>query len=122
MSLASLVEFGGGDFYWRIDEVESDGTVNTGTIWKFTVPDYLIVDDIESYNDLAEDDPASNRIYLAWIDGFGTTTNGAVVGNLDVPLTERGNVHGGFQAMPYLYDMGLVCFALDVTAVLLNDF
>ncbi len=45
----------------------------------------------------------SNRIYLAWIDGFGTTTNGAVVGNLDVPLTERSNVHGGLQAMPYSY-------------------
>ena len=122
LSAAGLVEFGGGDYYWRVDEIEADGTVNAGTIWKFTVPDNLIVDDIESYNDLAEDDPASNRIYLAWIDGFGTTTNGAVVGNLDVPLTERGNVHGGFQAMPYLYDMGLVCFALDVTAVLLNDF
>jgi len=107
LSLAGLVEFGGGDYYWRIDEVEGDGTVNTGAIWKFTVPDYLIVDDIESYNDLAEDDPASNRVYLAWIDGFGTTTNGAVVGNLDVPLTERGNVHGGLQAMPYSYDNNL---------------
>jgi len=107
LSLAALVEFGGGDYYWRIDEVEAGGTVNTGTIWKFTVPDYLTVDDIESYNDLAEDDPASNRVYLAWIDGFGTTTNGAVVGNLDVPLTERSNVHSGLQAMPYLYDNNL---------------
>jgi len=26
------------------------------------------------------------------------------VGNLDVPLTERGNVHGGSQAMPLSYD------------------
>ena len=107
LSLAGLVEFGGGDYYWRIDEVEAGGTVQAGTVWKFTVPNYLIVDDIESYNDLPEDDPASNRIYLVWIDGFGTTTNGAVVGNLDVPLTERSNVHGGLQAMPYSYDNNL---------------
>jgi len=26
LSLAGLVEFGGGDFYWRIDELEGDGT------------------------------------------------------------------------------------------------
>jgi hypothetical protein len=104
LSVDSLIEFGGGDYFWRVDEVEADGTVHGGSIWEFTVPDYLIVDDIESYNDLDEDDPASNRIYLAWIDGFGTTTNGAVVGNLDIPLTERGNVHGGGQAMPYTYD------------------
>jgi hypothetical protein len=38
LSLAGLVEFGGGDYFWRIDEVEADGTVITGTIWKFTVP------------------------------------------------------------------------------------
>ncbi len=104
---AEGVEWGGGPYYWRVDENNTDGTVTTGRVWSFTVADYLIIDDIESYNDLAEDDPASNRIYLAWIDGFGTTTNGAVVGNLDVPLTERGNVHGGSQAMPYSYDNNL---------------
>ena len=37
-------------------------------------------------------------------DMLMTDANGAVVGNLDVPLTERSNVHGGFQAMPYSYD------------------
>ncbi|UCF14461.1 MAG: LamG domain-containing protein [Phycisphaerales bacterium] len=104
---AEGVEWGTGPFYWRVDENNSDGTVTTGSIWTFSVADYLIVDDIESYNDLAEDDPASNRIYLAWIDGFGTATNGAVVGNLEVPLTERANVHGGLQAMPYSYDNNL---------------
>jgi hypothetical protein len=107
LSAAGLVEFGGGDYYWRVDEIAADGTVIAGTIWTFSVPDSLIVDDIESYNDLAEEDLASNRVYLAWIDGFGTTTNGALVGNMDVPLTERGNVHGGLQAMPYSYDNNL---------------
>jgi hypothetical protein len=98
LSLADQVEFGGGDYYWRIDEVESDGTVVSGTIWKFTVPDYLIVDDFESYKNLAEDDPASNRVYMTWIDGFVTTTNGAVAGNLDFPLMSAG--HSSAQAMP----------------------
>ncbi|MHC4626564.1 MAG: LamG domain-containing protein [Planctomycetota bacterium] len=102
LSLADLVEFGGGDYYWRIDEVESDGTVVAGTLWKFTVPDYLIVDDFESYNDLAEDDPASKRVYLTWIDGYGTTTNGAVAGNLDVPFMSQGR--DSAQAMPLGYD------------------
>ena len=101
---AEGLEWGGGPYYWRIDEVKSDGTISTGRIWSFSVADYLIVDDIESYNDLPEGEPGSNRIYLKWIDGFGTTTNGAFVGNLDVPLTERGNVHGGAQAMPLSYE------------------
>ncbi|MHC4582537.1 MAG: hypothetical protein ACYS14_13860, partial [Planctomycetota bacterium] len=55
LSLAGLVEFGGGDNYWRIDEVEADGTMHAGTIWMFTVPDYLIVDNFESYDNI---DPA----------------------------------------------------------------
>ncbi|MBL7186250.1 MAG: LamG domain-containing protein [Phycisphaerae bacterium] len=102
LSLADLAEFGGGDYYWRIDEVEADGTVIAGTIWKFTVPDYLIVDDFESYNDLNEDEPGSNRIYLTWIDGFGTTTNGAVAGNLDPPFMSQGRKSA--QAMPVSYN------------------
>ncbi len=107
LSLADLVEFGGGDYYWRVDEVAADGAVVAGAvvagaIWKFNVPDYLIVEDFEAYNDLPEDDPASNRIYLTWIDGFGTTTNGAVAGNLDVPLMSPGRESA--QAMPISYD------------------
>ncbi|MHC4703096.1 MAG: LamG domain-containing protein [Planctomycetota bacterium] len=99
----------GKTYYWRVDEVNEAEAPSTweGAIWSFTTIDFLVVDDIESYNDLAEENPASNRVYLAWIDGFGTTTNGAVVGNLDIPLTERGNVHGGLQAMPYSYDNNL---------------
>jgi hypothetical protein len=102
LSLAGLVEFGGGDYYWRIDEVESDGTVIAGTIWKFTVPDYLIVEDFESYNDIEEGQEGSNRIYNTWIDGYGTTDNGSQAGNLDVPFMSQG--HSGAQAMPLLYD------------------
>ena len=93
-------------YYWRVDEINDvhPDSPWKGAVWSFTTADFLIVDDIESYNDLDETDPASNRIYLTWIDGFGTTTNGALVGYLDIPLTERTNVHGGDQAMPLAYD------------------
>jgi len=96
-------------YYWRVDEINDvhPDSPWKGSVWSFTTADFLIVDDIESYNDLDETDPASNRIYLTWIDGYGTTTNGALVGNLDIPLTERTNVHGGDQAMPLSYDNNL---------------
>jgi hypothetical protein len=101
------VQWGGGPYYWRVDEIAGNSAVAKGRVWSFKVADYLIVDDIESYNDLPEDNPASNRIYKKWIDGYGTTNNGALVGNLDVPLTERSNTHGGAQAMPLFYDNNL---------------
>ncbi len=101
---AEGVQWGGGPYYWRVDEINNDGTVTKGRVWSFKVADYLIVDDIESYNDIDPPNPASNRVFDKWIDGFGTTTNGAVAGNTLPPYTERGNVHGGGQAMPLSYD------------------
>jgi len=108
LSLASLVEFGGGDYYWRIDEVEAGGAVNTGTIWKFTVPDYLIVDNFESYNDIDPPDPASNTIYGSWADGYGIPTNGALTANELPPYAEQTTVLNGFQSMKYVYDTNLM--------------
>ena len=105
LSSAGLVELGGGDYFWRIDEIEADGTMHTGMIWKFTVPDYLVVDDFESYNDINEGEPGSNRIYLAWVDGFDNPAiNGSVVGNFDAPFAEQTIVHSGNQSMPLAYD------------------
>ena len=104
---AEGLSWGGGPYFWRVDENNNDSTVTKGRIWSFSVGDYLVVDDIESYNDLPEADAGSNRIYMNWIDGFGTTTNGAFVGNQDVPLTERTNAHSGGQAMPLSYDNNL---------------
>jgi hypothetical protein len=97
---------GSGPYYWRVDEVKADGTISAGAVWSFSVANYLVVDDFEAYNDLDEKDAGSNRIYLAWIDGYGTTTNGAVVGNMNPPFAEtrRAYVHGGSQAMPLAYD------------------
>ncbi len=91
-------------YYWRVDAVYNTGTV-TGLVWSFTTADFLLVDDFESYNDIDPPDPASNRIFDAWIDGFATpTTNGALVGNDMPPYAERTIVRGGAQSMPYRYD------------------
>ncbi len=99
------VEWGGGPYYWRIDEINTDGTINKGRIWRFTVADYLTVDDMESYNDINEGEPGSNRIYLAWIDGYDDpATNGSTVGHLDPPFAEQTIVHGGNQSMPFEYN------------------
>ena len=94
-------------YYWRVDAVCDTGTVK-GLIWSFTTADFLLVDDFESYNDIDPPDPASNRIFDKWIDGFASpTTNGALVGNDLPPYAERTIVHGGLQSMPYSYNNNL---------------
>ena len=94
-------------YYWRIDEVNNANADSpwTGPLWSFTTANFLIVDDFESYNDLNEGEPGSNRIYLAWVDGFDNpSANGSVVGNANPPFAEQTIVHGGLQSMPMSYD------------------
>ena len=94
-------------YYWRIDEVNNANPDSPwkGNIWSFTTANFLVVDDFESYNDLNEDEPGSNRIYLAWVDGFDNpAVNGSVVGNEMPPFAEQTIVHGGLQSMPMSYD------------------
>jgi hypothetical protein len=60
---------------------------------------------MESYNDIDEGEPGSNRIYLAWIDGYeNPTVNGSIVGNLEPPIAEQTIVHSGNQSMPMSYN------------------
>jgi hypothetical protein len=94
-------------YYWRVDEADNANADSpwTGPLWSFTTANFLIIDDMESYNDIDEGDPASNRIYLAWVDGFDNpTTNGSTVGHLDPPFAELTIVHGGLQSMPFAYN------------------
>jgi hypothetical protein len=99
------VEWGGGPYYWRIDEYNNDGTVSKGRTWSFTVADFIGIDDFESYNDLDPLDPASNRIFNAWIDGFDNpSVNGSIVGYNNPPFAEQTIVHGGGQSMPLFYN------------------
>ena len=94
----------GQSYYWRIDEYNTDTTVSTGNLWSFTVADYFIVDDFESYNDLEPTDPESNRIFVKWLDGYDQPTNGSVVGYENAPFCEQTTVHSGRQSMPLAYD------------------
>jgi hypothetical protein len=95
------IEWGGGPYYWRIDEVNTDATISKGRIWTFTVLDYLLVEDFESYTD---DDTAGQAIWQHWIDGFGVADNGSQVGYLLPPYAEQTTVHGGRQSMPLFYN------------------
>ncbi len=94
------------DYHWRVDEVYPTETIK-GLVWSFTTADFLLVDDFESYNDIDPPDPNSNRIFEAWIDGYGTTDNGALVGNEMPPYAEQSIVHSGIQSIPYFYDNNL---------------
>ncbi len=94
-------------YYWRIDEANNANADSpwTGPLWNFTTANFLIIDDFEAYNDLDPADPASNRIFNAWIDGFDNpAVNGSVVGNFDPPFAEQTIVHSGLQSMPMAYD------------------
>jgi hypothetical protein len=109
-------------YAWRVDEVYPTGTVK-GITWTFTTADFLLVDDFESYDDIdpTTDEPDSNRIFDKWIDGYGTTTNGALVGNDMPPYAEQGVVHGGTQSMPYSYDNNLKTSEATLTLVYPRD-
>ncbi len=97
--LEGLVEFGGGSYFWRIDEVEVDGvTIHRGAVWSFTVPSYLIIDEFEAY-----DDVEGSRIFDVWVDGYADGLSGSAVGHgmaTQGTFGERTIVHGGHQSMP----------------------
>ncbi len=87
-----------------------------------TKAEFLLVDDFESYNDIEPPDPASNRIFDAWIDGFANpTTNGALVGNVLPPYCERADVRSGSQSMPYAYENNLKTSEATLTLVPSHD-
>ncbi len=103
------VEWGGGPYYWRVDEYNTDGTIGTGKLWTFAVTDYLLVDGFEDYNNYPPDE-----IWNTWIDGFGDPTNGALVGYGDDVVQAGGDyaetsiVNSGAQSMPLFFDNNLV--------------
>jgi hypothetical protein len=116
------VEWGGGPYYWRIDERNTDATVTRGEIWSFTVADYLLVEDFEDYNDYEPE-----RIFDTWIDGWGVAINGSMIGYVEPDLTQGEHfvettiVHGGIQSMPYFYDTNFKYSEASRTLVLAHD-
>ncbi|TKJ37075.1 MAG: hypothetical protein CEE38_09235 [Planctomycetes bacterium B3_Pla] len=93
-------------YFWRVDEVNNANPNSpwVGNVWTLNTGDFLVVDDFEPYNDIDPPAPASNRIFDKWIDGFGTTTNGALVGNDLPPYAEQTIVNSGSQSMIYRFD------------------
>jgi hypothetical protein len=93
-------------YYWRVDETNNTNTDSpwTGPLWSFATANFLIIDDMESYNDIAEGEEGSNRIYNTWVDGYDDPTNGSQAGHLDPPFYEETTIHGGNKSMPLYYD------------------
>ena len=97
-------------YYWRVDEANNTSGWDKGTVWKFMVADYLVIDDFEFYN------AGNNQIWFAWHDGLGAGMPGAdpyIPGNgtgsaigdeTTASYTEESIVHSGNQSMPYWYD------------------
>ena len=101
----------GKTYYWRIDEIEADGTtIHKGNVWSITILNYILIDDFESY------DTADNQIWYAWHDGLGygepgtplffagNGTGAAVGDETTSSFTEQTIVHSGRQSMPYFYN------------------
>ncbi len=91
----------GTKYYWRVDEVNAAAqpTTWTGDVWNFSTNEYVTIDDMESYTD-----DKGNEIFSTWIDGYGTSVNGGLVGYDISPFAEPTIVHGGKQSMPFRYN------------------
>jgi len=93
------------EYFWRVDEIGDAGT-HQGDVWSFRTQAYLPVDDFEAYTD-----EEGGRIYESWIDGITSGASGSQVGYDMAPFAEKTIVHGGGQAMPFLYNNASYAFS-----------
>jgi hypothetical protein len=97
----------GQTYYWRIDEVNElePNSPWKGIVWEFTVADYIVVDDFESYNDIPEGEQDSNLVYHTWMDGYADpSVNGSAIGYVTGFSLETEKVHSGLQSVPLVYN------------------
>lgn len=85
-------------YYWRVDEVDADGS-SRGAVWSFTTADFLVIDDFETYTD-----NEGTRIYQTWSDDYANDKCGSTVGYIEAPFAEQKIVHSGGQSMPLDYN------------------
>jgi hypothetical protein len=94
-------------YYWRIDEV-NDAEPNspwTGKIWNFTIGNFVVIEDFESYGDYPPDE-----VWNVWLDGYDDPTNGSSAGYPDPDFVagehylEDTIVRTGLFSMPVFYD------------------
>jgi len=89
----SLLEFDT-TYYWRIDEInDANNDRWKGDIWKFTVANYIVIDDMEDYTPLG----GGHDIFTGWLDGSTNWTGSYLFLQTVAP------VHGE-QSMKYVYD------------------
>ncbi len=88
----------GTTYTWKVVEVNEAASPSAweGDLWSFSVTEYAVVEDFESYDD------AGDRIFDTWIDGWVNET-GSTVGYLEAPFAETTIVHDGKQSMPLAY-------------------
>jgi len=91
------LEFGG-TYYWKVDEVNEAEAIPVweGEVWRFSTLEYVVIDDMESYDD------DENAIFDTWLDGFVNGT-GSTVGYFNAPFAEQSIVNSGGQSMPLEY-------------------
>jgi hypothetical protein len=97
----------GQTYYWRVDEVNDANAASPwkGVVFQFTMADYVVVDDFESYNDLPDTEEGSRLVYFTWSDGYANpSANGGVIGYTSGNPMDTKTVHGGAQAVPVMYD------------------
>ncbi|UCF16892.1 MAG: discoidin domain-containing protein, partial [Phycisphaerales bacterium] len=108
------------NYYWRIDEVNDAETPITwqGDVWNLSTQEYIVVDDFESYNDIASGEEGSNLVYGTWKDGFDNpSVNGSTMGYTEAfqPSMEMSVAHDGSQSAPLFYDNSTATYS-EVTA------
>ncbi len=94
----------GSTYYWRVDEV-NDAETWQGEIWNFSTPDYFVVDDFESYNEIPDGEEGSNLVYEKWADGYDNPlVNGSIIGHFRGDTLEYSTVYDGKQSAPLYYN------------------
>jgi hypothetical protein len=89
----------GTTYYWRIDEVQTDGAVQQGTIWSFKIPSKIATNP----------DPADGAEFVdlnaifTWTPGFGAKLHTIYFGN---DLDEVSNATGGSPQGTITYSPG----------------
>lgn len=104
------VEFGK-TYYWRVDQINNShpDKLWPGTVWAFTVAEYGLVDDMESYGFGGQPGVPGGRIWYTWKDGQGWTNPAPGWGgngtgsSVNLELTAD-RVHEGEQSLLFEYN------------------
>jgi len=90
----------GKTYYWAVDEVDASLITAEGYLWTYTIQDYIVVDDMESYDGSMS---SGNDAYDTWADGYGIVPSSGsgvhAIGTVSDPCGHDGTV----QTMQYEY-------------------